>query len=229
MPRKEFEAFTRLDASDINDFLMDQTIMVFSGTAARGSAIATPIEGMYAHLSDTDELTYYTGSAWENRVPSVASGLTLLADQAIGSATSSIVDNVFSSTYDNYQIVLNSTVSGTNTDIQINFRVAGVNASTNYNDQFIQATSTTVTAAATSSATVAIMGRLSVPGGILVASIYGVALAERTIGVAQSSNAGVVLRSTAFNHTTADAYDGFRLQFATATTGNVRVYGLRNS
>jgi hypothetical protein len=65
MPRKEFEAFTRLDASDVNDFLMDQTIMVFGGTAARGSAIATPTEGMYTHLNDTDSLEYWSGSAWE--------------------------------------------------------------------------------------------------------------------------------------------------------------------
>jgi hypothetical protein len=31
MPRKEFDAFTRLDASDINTYLMDQSVMVFGG------------------------------------------------------------------------------------------------------------------------------------------------------------------------------------------------------
>jgi hypothetical protein len=64
MPRKEFEAFTRLDASDVNTYLMDQSIMTFAGTAARGSAISTPVEGMYSHLNDTDSLEYYNGSAW---------------------------------------------------------------------------------------------------------------------------------------------------------------------
>jgi len=66
MPRKEFQAFTRLDASDVNEFLMDQTIMVFGGTAARGSAIPTPVEGMYTHINETDSLEYYDGSAWES-------------------------------------------------------------------------------------------------------------------------------------------------------------------
>jgi hypothetical protein len=70
MPRKVFTAGEVLAASDVNSFLMDQTIMVFAGTAARGSAITTPIEGMYVHLNDTNALEYYNGSAW---VPAVAS------------------------------------------------------------------------------------------------------------------------------------------------------------
>jgi hypothetical protein len=68
MPRKEFESFTRLDASDVNTYLMDQSVMTFAGTAARGSAITTPVEGMYTHLNDTDTLQYWNGSAWVNRI-----------------------------------------------------------------------------------------------------------------------------------------------------------------
>ena len=62
MPRKVFTAGEVLAASDVNNFLMDQTVMVFAGTAARGSAIATATEGMYSHLNDTDALEYYNGS-----------------------------------------------------------------------------------------------------------------------------------------------------------------------
>jgi hypothetical protein len=72
MPRKVFTAGEVLAAADVNSFLMDQTVMVFAGTAARGSAIGTATEGMYAHLNDTDTLTYYNGSAW------VPSGGTIL-------------------------------------------------------------------------------------------------------------------------------------------------------
>jgi len=70
MPRKVFTAGEILAATDVNSFLMNQTIMVFAGTAARGSAIGTATEGMYSHLNDTDTLEYYNGSAW---VPAVAS------------------------------------------------------------------------------------------------------------------------------------------------------------
>jgi hypothetical protein len=45
---------------------MDQSVMVFAGTAARGSAIPSPTQGMYAHLNDTNALEYYDGSDWVN-------------------------------------------------------------------------------------------------------------------------------------------------------------------
>ena len=46
--------------------MMEQQIMVFAGTAARGSAIASPTEGMLTFLKDTDTLTYYDGSDWRD-------------------------------------------------------------------------------------------------------------------------------------------------------------------
>ena len=75
MPRKVFTAGEVLAAADVNEFLMDQTIMTFAGTAARGSAIGTAVEGMYAHLNDTDTLTYYDGSDWVNRIPASTSAI----------------------------------------------------------------------------------------------------------------------------------------------------------
>jgi hypothetical protein len=61
---KEFVAGEVLDEDEINDFLM-QGILVFAGTAARGSAITAPVEGQFAFLKDSDTLTYYSGTAWE--------------------------------------------------------------------------------------------------------------------------------------------------------------------
>ena len=46
--------------------MMEQQIMVFAGTAARGSAIASPTEGMFAFLKDEDKLTYHDGSDWQD-------------------------------------------------------------------------------------------------------------------------------------------------------------------
>ena len=62
--RKVFTAGDVLTASDVQNYLMDQTTMVFAGTAARSSAIATPTEGMFAVDTVVDELNYYNGSAW---------------------------------------------------------------------------------------------------------------------------------------------------------------------
>jgi len=58
--RKVFTAGEVLQAADVNDYLMDQSVMVFAGTAARGSAIPSPTEGMVTYLEDADELQVYT-------------------------------------------------------------------------------------------------------------------------------------------------------------------------
>lgn len=60
---KDFTAGEILTADDVDTFLMQQTVMVFAGTAARGSVIASPSEGMFTYLADTDSLEYYGGTA----------------------------------------------------------------------------------------------------------------------------------------------------------------------
>jgi hypothetical protein len=64
MPRKEFESFTRLDASDVNTFLMDQVVQSFAGTAARGSAITEPVDGMVTYLEDSNAVQVYKSDDW---------------------------------------------------------------------------------------------------------------------------------------------------------------------
>jgi hypothetical protein len=64
MPRKVFEAFTRLDASDVNTYLMDQSVQTFADSAARGSAIGTATEGMVTYLNDTNSVELWDGSSW---------------------------------------------------------------------------------------------------------------------------------------------------------------------
>jgi hypothetical protein len=67
--KKTFTAGETLTASDVNSYLMEQSVMVFGGTAARSSAIPTPSEGMFAVTTDDDELDYYNGSAWVSALP----------------------------------------------------------------------------------------------------------------------------------------------------------------
>lgn len=101
--RKVFTAGDVLTASDVQNYLMDQTVMNFAGTAARSSAIATPTQGMVSYRDDIDNLELYNGSAWV-----AASGLQLVKKQTIGSAVSSVsVTNAFSATYNNYKIIVN--------------------------------------------------------------------------------------------------------------------------
>jgi hypothetical protein len=62
---RTFTAGDVLTASQVNTFLMQQSLMVFSSSGARGSAIASPSEGMFTYLTDTNALEYYDGSAWQ--------------------------------------------------------------------------------------------------------------------------------------------------------------------
>jgi hypothetical protein len=66
MPFRIFAAGEVLTAANVNDYLAEQAISTFASTAARSSAIASPSEGQFAYLQDTDQLSYYTGSAWVN-------------------------------------------------------------------------------------------------------------------------------------------------------------------
>jgi hypothetical protein len=64
MPRKTFTAGEVLAAADVNTFLMDQSVMTFADSTARGSAIPSPTEGMVTYLNDTDALEVFNGTAY---------------------------------------------------------------------------------------------------------------------------------------------------------------------
>jgi hypothetical protein len=64
MAYKVFSNGSVLPASDLNDFLMRQSVMVFTSSTARASAITGPTEGMLTYLEDTNRFQYYSGTAW---------------------------------------------------------------------------------------------------------------------------------------------------------------------
>ena len=100
--RKIFTAGDVLTANDLQSYAVDQSVMNFAGTAARSSAIATPSEGMVSFRQDIDNLELYNGTAWVS-----ASGLQLVKKQTIGTTVSSVtVSSAFSSTYENYRVVI---------------------------------------------------------------------------------------------------------------------------
>ena len=59
---KVFQDGNVLLASEVQNYMMEQMIMVFADAAARDAAITSPSEGMFAFLKDTDTLTVYTTS-----------------------------------------------------------------------------------------------------------------------------------------------------------------------
>jgi hypothetical protein len=64
MAYKVFTNGSVLAASEINDNLMRQAVIVFSNSTARAAAITSPTEGMLTYLEDTNKYESYNGSAW---------------------------------------------------------------------------------------------------------------------------------------------------------------------
>jgi hypothetical protein len=62
---KLFNTGDVLSASDVNTYLMQQTVMSFASSAARTTALASVLaEGMVTYLQDTNVVEIYTGAAW---------------------------------------------------------------------------------------------------------------------------------------------------------------------
>lgn len=76
--RKTFTAGEVLTAANVQGYLQDQTVMVFAGTAARGSALGTAVlsEGMVTYLSDSNSVELWDGSAWATVYPISAGDIT---------------------------------------------------------------------------------------------------------------------------------------------------------
>jgi len=63
--RRIFQPGEILTASNTMNYLMDQAVQVYAGTAARGSAIGSAVsEGMISYLADSNAVEVYNGSAW---------------------------------------------------------------------------------------------------------------------------------------------------------------------
>lgn len=77
-----------LAAADVNGYLMDQAVMVFSSSAARTAGIGTATAGMVTFRTDGTALEVYNGSSW---VSANSVGGTVAGSQVTGSLTSATI------------------------------------------------------------------------------------------------------------------------------------------
>ncbi len=61
---KDFVNGNTLSATDVDTYLMEQTLMVFASATARNTALTAPAEGQHAYLSDVNQITVYDGTSW---------------------------------------------------------------------------------------------------------------------------------------------------------------------
>ena len=108
-----------LTASNLN-LSAGTGVPVFSNTTTRDAAFGGAnekvlAEGQLCYLSSTNVVQYYDGAAWATVGPSTPGGLTLILTQTIGTAVGfATVAGAFSSTYDNYKVIMSGGTSSTN-------------------------------------------------------------------------------------------------------------------
>lgn len=105
MPFKTFVNGFPLNASELNQFLMQQAISTFVDSTARSAAIETPSEGQFTYLTGTNSFEYWDGSAWvaavvQGTVSDKSANYTIVAEDAgntirsTGSAITVTINNV---------------------------------------------------------------------------------------------------------------------------------------
>jgi hypothetical protein len=66
MAYKTFTAGTLATASDVNTYLMKQSVMVFTNTTARDAALTSPTDGMLTFQTADDSFTIRDNGSWVN-------------------------------------------------------------------------------------------------------------------------------------------------------------------
>lgn len=96
MAYKVFVNGLPLNASELNQYLMQQSIPTFVDATARDAAITTPVDGQFAYLTGSNTLVKYDSSAWVDAISIPEPGISeKTADYTIvaGDANSTIIVN----------------------------------------------------------------------------------------------------------------------------------------
>lgn len=146
-------------------------------------------------------------------------------------ATSVSVNGCFSSTYDNYLIVMGYDTSST-LNMRMRLRASGTDNSTasSYVYQYVYASGVTVSSARTTSSRWSPINGYATQRSGSHLYLYGPALSQptalRSVNVQDSSSA--YLEDHACTHNQSTAYDGFTFfsETAATATGSLTIYGL---
>ena len=225
MPRKVFTAGEVLAAADVNEFLMDQAVQSFAGTAARGSAIGTAVEGMVTYLEDIDDLRTYDGSSWVSPF-----ALTHIQTTTGSDVASIVLNDVFTSAYTNYLVLL-KTEPATTATTRIRMRAGGTNATgSNYFSNATGGNTGGSSSFTSNSGDSAQITRSTPSMSYHRFDVREPALSLNTVwsGQLYTSESADNLVS-GFVHAVTSPYDGFAVFASTGNiTGTVRVYGYRD-
>jgi len=215
-------------------------VPVFATTVTRDAAFGGSnkvlAEGQTCYLESTNVVQYYDGAAWATVGPAAAGGLVLVASASPSAVQSVPINNCFTSTYQNYRILVAlSTTVGANVAFTARLRVGGTDTATQYTDQSFNATAVTA-AASTSGTDEWFLGNTdpTYKAYFLAFDIQNPNSATTTtFGAIQSSATSAGTLVSRLGSGVQDAttqFDGITFITAgTSFTGSIRIYGYANS
>jgi hypothetical protein len=220
-----YKVFTNgsvLQASEINDNLMRQSVMVFTNAAARSAAITLPLEGMLTWLEDLNRYENYNGSAW---VPAFESAL--VGTSTFTSVGSVALDNIFTANYRYYDFYFTASAASA-VAYEIRLRSGATDLSTTtYTTQSIIADGTTVAGSRAAAGSAWSGGTLRASPGTWMGTISNPFIASRTQLLLQGVDQTVPIRmdNKFGDNTEANSYNGIRFFSAGSFSGNLSIYG----
>ena len=125
-----YKVFTNgsvLNASEINENLMNQSVMVFSNSTTRAAALTAPVEGMLTWLEDINKYENYNGTAW------VPLGGGILQVQSVTKTDTFVSGSVSTATSTPVTgLSVTITPSSTSSKILVQASVSGASSTTDY-------------------------------------------------------------------------------------------------
>jgi hypothetical protein len=212
---------------------MPKPMYVWSGSA--WVSVATEVESLagFATQSYADNSSNVAAGLKPIVPTSVAIGsgsssVSTLGQVTFSSASSVSLNGCFSSTYDNYKVILDITTSGS-TQISFRYRLSGSDASgSNYAYQFDRGVSTTASAG-TGTLTLNELVVNNVTRLMALTDIFKPALAVATGRLTHFLGDSAVVGAVGGLHSLTTAYDGISFIPASGTmTGTVSVYGYKD-
>lgn len=227
-----YKVFTNgsvLQASEVNDNLMKQAIAVFSNASARTAAIPSPVEGQTTYREDA---TYPTLETYDGATYRSLSGSTLLLKQDLTSGSSVQINNVFSSLYDDYLVIISNVKTSSASFAQMRLSVAGTpNSSNEYYITQLYWSGGTLNGVAGLGTGLKLSdtGNTNDTAGH---SVFTLTNPAKALPTSQHFNLFANTNATVGSgvHRNSTAYDGINiLTGSTFTSGQVKIYGYRNA
>ena len=173
-----------------------------------------------------------TGLKWNN--PGTVGGLVHIETQTFTATSAVNFNNVFSSTYDNYRLLINISTASTGNDLRFRMRLATTdNTTSNYNHQGVLFSSTTLTGFRVTGETSGRFGTVdNAKRSATSIDLFSPNLSQTTNFNSHDTldQATPTLRMISGAHNVASEFDGITILVVSGNmTGTCSIYGYRKS